>query len=278
MTSPKPIELSYTTHPPTLTTTTTTSTTPTPILFLHGLETSSLEYKKVLPFLPPSHPLYLIDLPGHSTSIQTPFTLKTAIASLAHLITTKTPHGKAHIVGLSLGGFVALKLAQEHPSLIASVFSTGCAPMTGFRHWFMARPWLLAKLQIGINRWLPISEAMFWAPIGCPPFPQLRQVMRENSSCELLVAGYSACASVTLEDLAGISGVRVAIIAGAKRDDVEGTREAGKALRRGEEACRAFVVREAVHLWDLQFPELFADGVMAWVEGREMPGEFEELE
>lgn len=102
--------------------------------------------------------------------------------------------------------------------------------------------------------------------------------MRGNSSYELLIAGYSVCSSVALEDLAEIRGVRVAIIAGAKRDDVDMTREAGKVLRRdGNEECKAFVVREAVHLWDLQFPELFANGVRAWVEGGEMPEEFEVL-
>lgn len=141
----------------------------------------------------------------------------------------------------------------------------------------MERPWLLANLQIGVNKWLPISEKMFWAPIGVTPFPELRKVMKENSSYELLVAGYSACSSVTLEDLAEIRGVRVAIVAGAKRDDVEGTRDAGEVLRKGNEECRAFVVRKAVHLWDLQFPKLFADGVRAWVESGEMPSEFEVL-
>lgn len=122
-----------------------------------------------------------------------------------------------------------------------------------------------------------MSEAMFWAPIGVAPFPELREVMRGNSSYELLVAGYSACNSVTLEDLAEIRGVRVAIVAGAKRDDVEMTREAGKVLGRENEGCKAFVVRGAVHLWDLQFPELFANGVKAWVEGSELPEGFEVL-
>ena len=41
--------------------------------------------------------------------------------------------------------------------------------------------------------------------------------------------------------------------------------------------CKAFVVRDAVHLWDLQLPELFARGVRAWVDGSEMPTEFEVL-
>jgi hypothetical protein len=41
--------------------------------------------------------------------------------------------------------------------------------------------------------------------------------------------------------------------------------------------CKAFVLQEAVHLWDLQLPELFAQGVRAWVTGAQMPRDFEEL-
>ncbi|QDS75046.1 hypothetical protein FKW77_006273 [Venturia effusa] len=274
--SEQPIPLSYTTHTPPHPTTTTT----TPIIFLHGLETSSLEYTHVLPFLTENYTIHLIDLPGHSTSKHIPFTLPTAIAGLKHHITTKTPQQKAHLVGLSLGGFIALKFCQGHPEMVTSLFSTGCAPFSrgGVRKWIMEHPSLLANFQLGINRYLPISESMFWAPMGVAPFPELREVMRANSSYDLLVAGYSACNSVSLEDLEGIGGVRVAIVAGARRDDVEGTREAGRVLRRVNEESRAFVVREAVHLWDLQFPELFAEGVRAWVEGREMPKEFEVLE
>jgi hypothetical protein len=53
----------------------------------------------------------------------------------------------------------------------------------------------------------------------------------------------------------------------------------GKVWRElGREGCVAAVVREAVHAWNLQMPEVFAEGVRAWVEGRELPGEFEILE
>ncbi|TLD21768.1 Alpha/Beta hydrolase protein [Venturia nashicola] len=266
----RPIKLSYTTHSPP------SPSKQLPIIFLHGLETSSLEYTHVVPFLSDEYELYLVDLPGHSGSKDIPFTLSNAIDGLAHLIKTNISGGKAHVVGLSLGGFVALSLAKQHPDLCVSVFCTGCAPPTGVRKWIMDRPWLLANFQLGINKWLPISENMFWKPIGVAPFPELREVMRGNSSCELLVAGYSACSCVLMGDLEGIGDVRVALIAGGRRDNVEGTREAGRVLRRL--GGRAFVVREAVHLWDLQFPELFAAGVRAWVEGRELPGEFEVLE
>ena len=75
-----------------------------------------------------------------------------------------------------------------------------------------------------------------------------------------------------------IEQTRVMLIAGGKNDDVEATRLAGQIIKEKCPGSRAFVVRDAVHGWDLQFPELFAHGVRAWVEGvEELPREFEEL-
>jgi hypothetical protein len=121
------------------------------------------------------------------------------------------------------------------------------------------------------------NESMFWMPMGVEPFPELRKEFQKNQSMALLTAGYTAVGAVTLDDLAEIEGIRIAIVAGAKRDSVEDTRKAGLVLKSKNLECKAFVVREAVHLWDLQLPELFAQGVRAWVTGAEMPRDFEEL-
>jgi hypothetical protein len=81
-----------------------------------------------------------------------------------------------------------------------------------------------------------------------------------------------------MEDFKGIEQTRVMLVAGGKSDDVQATRRAGQIIKEKCLGSRAFVVRNAVHAWDLQFPELFAQGVRAWVENvKELPKEFEEL-
>lgn len=72
--------------------------------------------------------------------------------------------------------------------------------------------------------------------------------------------------------------VRTAVIAGSLQDDVEATREMGPLLRQGGcSESRVFVVKNALHAWNLQFPEVFALGIRAWIEGKELPKEYEEL-
>jgi pimeloyl-ACP methyl ester carboxylesterase len=247
-----------------------------PIVFLHGLATCHMEFSRTAPFLSKDYDLILVDLPGHSGSRDIlPFTLDNAINALSHLVSTKVAGGKVHVVGMSLGGAVALEFARRCPELVLSLFCTGFAPFGGYRRWFISRPRLMSGIEIVLGK--ITTEWMFWSFIGVEPFPSLKEEMLKNHSMELLSAGYGACIEMSMERVAEIRGVRIALVAGGKKDDVEQTREAGKVLTKTNPECKAFVVREAVHLWDLQLPELFAQSVRAWVEGSEMPKEFELL-
>jgi pimeloyl-ACP methyl ester carboxylesterase len=103
-----------------------------PIVFLHGLSTCQMEFSHTTPFLSKDYDLILIDLPGHSRSRDIlPFTLDNAINALSHLVSTKVTGGRAHVVGLSLGGVVALEFARRCPELVLSLFCTGYAPLSG---------------------------------------------------------------------------------------------------------------------------------------------------
>ena len=247
------------------------------IVFLHGLESCHKEFSRITPFLSEYYELILVDLPGHSGSKEIlPLTLENAASALFRLISTEVAGGRAHIVGMSLGGFVGLEFAQRHPDRVLSLFCTGCAPYSGLRRWVVSQPRLLGGVGTVLGR-LAANDAVFWWPIGVEPLPGLRNEFRNNQSMALLTAGYTAVGAVRLEDLASIDGVRIAIVAGGKRDSVGDTREAGRVLSSKNPKCKAFVVRDAVHLWDLQLPELFARGVRAWVDGSEMPNEFEVL-
>jgi hypothetical protein len=80
-------------------------------------------------------------------------------------------------------------------------------------------------------------------------------------------------------------GSRCLVVAATKRglvpsdDSLEDAKAVGRAVRgeRNKES-RVVQMKEMRHPWDMQAPKLFAGCVVAWVEGRELPGEMEEVE
>lgn len=245
------------------------------IIFLHGGESCHLEFSRVAPFLTDDYEIFLVDLPGHSRSKAIPFSFANAINALSYLVRTQVKGGKAHIVGLSLGGFVGLEFARRCSELVLSLWCTGCAPFSGYSLWLRSQSRLLSGIIVMAGRLA--TEKIFWASLGVEPIPGLRAEVKSNQNITLLRAMFDELVSETLENLAEIQGVRIAIIAGGKQDNVENTMEAGKLLRSKNPECNAFVVRKAIHWWSLQLPEAFAQGVRAWVEGSEMPEVYERL-
>ncbi|KAM5344450.1 hypothetical protein ACJ41O_012986 [Fusarium nematophilum] len=253
----------------------------TTIVLLHGLLSCHLEWEYVVPHLNEYH-LIVPDHPQHSQSKHIgPFSLKLAADSVATLIRNHAHSGKAHVVGLSLGGFVTMELIRHHPSLVESAFITGATPFSEWQVRVTQRP---TFLHWGL--WFILNSGIYRAAewkSGLKDHSQLKKEMAANNTWDLVHDGYGdigkwkedAVKSVAEQDK------RILAAAGDQGDNLDGTRELAETFRRegskdGKES-RAVVIRGAVHGWDLQFPELFAEGIRAWVEKQPLPHKFESL-
>ena len=118
-----------------------------------------------------------------------------------------------------------------------------------------------------------------WA--GMLPHDELRAEIQGNFSMELLREGYGSIGDMKLENtMAALAktGVRTLTVAGEAQDDVAVCRQMGQLLRKGgSKASQAAVAKKALHAWDLQFPELFAKSIRAWIEEKGQPEGIEEL-
>ncbi|CAM1506293.1 Fc.00g059340.m01.CDS01 [Cosmosporella sp. VM-42] len=251
---------------------------PTSVVFLHGVLSCHLEWEHVTPYLSSDYHLILIDTNGHSGSshIQ-PAIIPASTDRVADLIKRHAHGGKAHVVGLSMGGFISLDLARRYPECVLSVFATGAHPFEGLYKWLSLRPfiiWLLMCLLHATPGWL------YWwmcSTQGMARHEALRVEMAKNRTFATVRDNYTSILDFSWEEVRQING-RVAVVAGSLQDDVEATRRMGPLLRDGgSEESRVFMVKNAVHAWNLQFPELFANGIRAWIEKRDLLVEFEEL-
>ena len=93
-----------------------------PLLLVHGFGGAAWNFSELAPLLP-GRRLIVPDLPGHGASVPLPAASMAGFADvLAGLL-----DGPADVVGHSLGGVVALRLAERHPALVRSVVLAAAA-------------------------------------------------------------------------------------------------------------------------------------------------------
>lgn len=101
------------------------ATDATPVLFLHPINTAGKAWAGVAAALGPARRCLLPDLRGHGGSVQRgPFTLDGYVGD-ALAVLDATGVERAHVVGGSLGGTIAVALAAAVPDRVVSVAAFG---------------------------------------------------------------------------------------------------------------------------------------------------------
>ncbi len=94
-----------------------------PLVLLHGFPLDSRMWQEVGELIPGSRAVYAADLPGTPATagaLPDPPSLDASADHVAELL-AGLGVGRAVVVGLSMGGYVALALLERHPSLVAGL-------------------------------------------------------------------------------------------------------------------------------------------------------------
>ena len=105
-----------------------------PILFLHGFDSSFLEFRRVYPFLRNNFQIIIPDLLGFGFTpriASKQYNPNKIIDNLIDIIDTFKITKKLKIVGASMGGSVAINLAKEIPELIDKIILLSPAGLFG---------------------------------------------------------------------------------------------------------------------------------------------------
>jgi pimeloyl-ACP methyl ester carboxylesterase len=95
------------------------------IVFLHGVGASGWMWEQQATALADFHCL-AVDLPGHGKSNHQDWvSLADTTHQIAQLIRERATHGRAHVVGLSLGGYVTLVLLEHYADVLDHAVISG---------------------------------------------------------------------------------------------------------------------------------------------------------
>lgn len=100
-----------------------------PLLFIHGLGSSSRDWEMQVPFFAGEYRVVVFDLRGHGESDKPrgPYTMRQLAQDTAGLVEA-LGIAPAHVVGISLGGMIALQLAVDRPDLVKSLVIVNSGP------------------------------------------------------------------------------------------------------------------------------------------------------
>jgi pimeloyl-ACP methyl ester carboxylesterase len=96
-----------------------------PIVFIHGAMMGRSVWRPQLDAFAAQYHCVAVDQPGHGTLRHQQFTLDAAVGNVVAAIDAEAG-GRAVLVGLSLGGYVAMTVAGMYPERVRGLVIAGC--------------------------------------------------------------------------------------------------------------------------------------------------------
>lgn len=194
-----------------------------------------------------AHHVLIPDLPAHGQSLETkPLEINDAARRLASLIEAKAHKRMAHVVAISIGAHVAAAMAAQYPERVQTLI------VSGFN--------LFAPNLVS-----PILPYLVYAAQRTSGRGYL------STTCDIFNILFS---SRDLEPITARSLV-VAATRGLSADNVGHSRRLFETVM--DNGSRLVQHRGMRHPWNADEPQLFADMVMSWIVGGDLPDGFEPI-
>lgn len=237
------------------------------IVFLHGVGASGWMWWKQIAALRDFHCLN-VDLPGHGKSQDVAWLSLTDTAhQIASIIQSRATHGKAHVVGLSLGGYIALMLLEHHANLVGRVVVSGvtATPMPN-RHLIKPQLVLMSIMKLS---WISKLQAKL---LKLPP--DMQTAFAENLS-KMSIATYHRIIKEVVDFSVPATRQQInnptLITAGGNESNI--ILQAVKEIPKIMPNAHGYIAPGLRHGWNVEAPDLFTAMIRAWVMGTPLPAQ-----
>lgn len=234
------------------------------IVLIHGGGVAGWMWGKQVEYLKDYHCI-IPDLPEHGKSIdERPLTIQDCTARIARLIEEKANGGKAHIVGHSLGGKIAVDLIAARPDLVQSavVASALFRPMRMLKA--MHKPYVY-KMTVGMIRSKTILK-MLIKKFQFPDSIYNENCMKDFQSltADMLFREYDALyQNLKLPDGLEKANIPVLVLAGEK--ELNAMRESVKDIVRAIPGAKGAYVVKGDHTYPWSMYEGFNQIIHSWI-------------
>jgi pimeloyl-ACP methyl ester carboxylesterase len=245
------------------------------ILFLHGSPLSGRMWQPQLDTLSEFHCL-APDLPGHGlSSALGALPMADLVQNLKTLIQSKSPSGKAHVVGLSYGGVVAQALVSGVPEAVESAMFSGTSARLSP---FMGK---VFKLYLKINE--PILKLMRPDQLGkLAAFQfgipkQYIKILGDDMKCmdpKVMVDVLMQC----YLDIRTPDNTRIPVLVAVGGKETPFAKSMARKLVQQIPGAKGILLPGLGHVWNMQDPPLFARIIRAWVANNEIPDDVKPLD
>ncbi len=233
------------------------------IVFLHGAGLSGRMWQPQVERLTELHCI-VPDLPEQGRSLEIgPFTLEDAAWRVAEIIAEHARTGRAHLVGLSLGGAVALTLLRQVPMRVDHVIVSGTS--TRLNRLLAA----INALNVPFLRLLKPDQLarLMLCQFGIPE--KYREMLKTDAALLTPAAFGHINQALTTLDVPREVASPVLVCVGER--ETVAAKVAARRLCHLIWGARGVVAPGVGHVWNLEAPDLFSDMVRAWVQDAPLP-------
>ncbi len=235
------------------------------IVFLHGGGLSGRQWQPQMERLPDYYCL-APDLPEQGKSLNVgPFRLEDAAGRVIELIDERVPGKRVHLVGLSLGGAVALTMMRIAPAYIDHVIVSGTSARLGKVLGTLGQSTGVLFKFMKPDPLVNVSIKSFGIP------EQYHNMFREDLLLTSTAAFYEHIFKSLMSMQLPCDSPIPTLVAVGEQETIP-AKQAAQRLVACLKRSQGMVVPGVNHVWNLQAPDLFTDTVRAWIEDRPLPG------